>query len=141
MFDTSQPSQEKENSAFNSAVACLMRIDGILREIKDLVLNKELSNSARQIKKLKLMRELFVQSYPLIDEEQAKKLKESVISFKLYSKQVSKWNPIIKEHELIDFIIYSEQKETELNNLIIDIEVALQDKGLLMPSKESTRGL
>lgn len=141
-----QPTNIKSEEAaapFNSAVATLMRLDRILIEIKDLVMNKELTNSGKHYKKYRLIKELFVQSYPLIEPDRRNKIKEMINNFKFKTQTLKKreWSDIIGDYHQPVVRLFSEEKEDELNEIIMELEDALQEKGHFMPSAQDKRGL
>lgn len=119
-------------AAFNAAIAALMRLDSILIDIKNILQKQDIPKPIRQHRKIELVRAFYVQSMPLIkDEEDKKRIKEEVS----------------KLHYLYDFDptdyykqakipIYSFQQDVQMDDIIIMIEEALQKSGYFMPERK-----
>ena len=58
---------EQEQASFNMAVDTLRRLGEILREIKLISTDSELSNERKQETKINLVKQFFIQSTPLLD--------------------------------------------------------------------------
>lgn len=136
MKDINDPQRELEGAAFNSAVATLMRLDKTLTIIRDLILDKETQAGWKQYKKYQLTKSLYVQSVALIKNSNKKKeLKETIFKLKPYFKK------IFSNGNSINVPTFSWKVETQLDDILIEIQEALQKEGYFMPEKESTRGL
>lgn len=131
--DKKEPIVENQGAPFNSAIACLMRLDGILIDIKNLVLKtgKEFDKGFAQQRKYYLVRQFYVQATPLIkNEDDRKKIKEMLGKIKLeYSDGLNHGFPC-------KYPSYSFQIENALDEIIITIEESLQRDGFYMPSKD-----
>lgn len=125
-----------EGTPFNSAVATLMRLDSILMDIKNLILNNEVPQGLKQYRKLRLVKAFYVQSVCLLKD----KTKKDALK-----KEAEKLKPIVKKcmsgGYLKPFYAFSSELEDKLDNFLIDAQEALQAEGLFMPSKEGVKGL
>ena len=118
--------ESDRNPPFNMAVATLMRLDAILKEIKMLHFRYAPYSSPKQNAHLNLAKEFYVNAVPLLDDN-AKDyewiLKESM-NRKLH---VSNGNQRYTE-------VYDSNKDVKLNTLVADIQLKL--KKFFMPSRD-----
>ena len=123
--------QEDNKAPFNFAIASLMRVHEILRDIKNISLNKEkLPNGIMQKKKLKLTRDLCVQCSPLIKNKEVRnELWDELKETKMVLKKVTQtMTPYIMP-------IFKQETEDQLDEIIMKIEDELQTSGYFMPDK------
>ena len=137
MADFGSKEADREGAPFNMALDTLKRIGDILRDIKAVSTNPELSLGVAQYSKYRLTRQLFVQATPLIkDDTEKTKLAEKLAKIKL--KWVKNINQITKRP--INFTpSYSDTVEEQLDALIVDIQGVLQKDKYFMPPKNDPR--
>jgi len=126
--------ENKSEAPFNMAVASLMRLDAILTDIKNISLTQStnnLSRSSGQHLKLKLVKDFFLQSVPLIKPENLEEIKNKVFALKPSYRDLKKDNPSLGK-----IPAFSETLETSLDEMLIEIQVILQSNGVFMPSKK-----
>jgi hypothetical protein len=122
---------EETQSPFNFALATLERIHEVLRDIKNNEVKEGLNKIQKQVYKLRLIRQLFVQAYPLLDKSDKKTIKEKVYATKMRKKLD------IHNHKQLYF---SHKLDDEINNCILMIEDSLQKSGrYFMPSQADPR--
>ena len=132
---------ESNKTEFNMANSTLQRLDGILKAINDISIRTELlPNNQNFLKKgrgqhmkLKLARDLFVQSVALLSPEDVEPLKIKVQGFKPCYKIVELWNCGNKEKAKVSD--YNAELEESLDDFIIELQIKLQKKGFFMPSQ------
>lgn len=126
---TNQPSTEP--ALFNMAIACLMRIDKLLTNIS--IISCELPSKERNIHqqqhlKYKMIRSLYIQSTPLLEEKQREVLDEEFEKIKLTSKN--------------GFYVYSDEVDDQLDNFLEQVQIDLQANGCFMPKhKDPTKAI
>lgn len=124
------PPQNSETSpsAFNMAVASLMRLDAILRDIKET--SKQTMNMGQaQHVKAKLVKDFFVQASVLFkDETKMKELWERVKDLKPQWTSGGEGN--------LGKPIFNRDLDLKLDDIIIDTQSELQKTGVFMPEYE-----
>ena len=126
--------EERIAGAFNSAVATLERIDGVLKNIHSLSIRtgRSISAGSSQSLKLKYAKDLLLISSPLLKPEQIKGLRTKLKSIKFTLGKTNWRNE--------KMIIYSREVNDELDDIIIEIQVFLQENGgYMMPSSSDAR--
>lgn len=122
-----------EQAPFNMAISTLMRLDAILKEIKAIDSNILIPKSERQEIKISLVKNFFYNSVPLLKEEAVKKYREEIINLnpmtiQIYERRSSIIRPVGNQCN------YDPQLNSRLDNLMIDMQISLQEKGHFMPS-------
>lgn len=126
----SKQESESEGAAFNVAVATLMRLDNILIDIKNLILNKETSSGAKQLSKYRLTRAFYVQSAALIKDENSKnKIKDEI------KKLSPAFKDIINAGKIKKIATFDWEFEEKLDDVLVLIQECLQGEGYFMPEK------
>lgn len=126
-----------EEAQFNFALASLQRVHEILQAItkNDKESIKVIPLGLSQSIKRKLVRQLLVQSYPLMSTKNKKELKKKVYSLKLKSKKVYSGG------KLGDVYKYDDKLEDEMNDCIIEIQESMQKEGKYFVSKKDEKRL
>lgn len=131
--------QRNEGSApFNLGISTLMRLDNILIEIYKLHLNPMLPANIKQSIKVSLVKQLFLQSSPL--------LKDEVVE--LYRPQFEALKPcevnmglgrsgVVKKTERR--VLFSPELELKLDQLTLEIQREIQKEKYFMPPKSDPR--
>lgn len=123
--------EETEEAKFNFALASLQRIHDILKAIveNEKKVNVSLDPAQVQIIKKRLVKQLFVQAYPLLVEKDKQTIKDKVNGVKLETKKGSGMDRGV--------VISSLKVNEELDNCIIEIEASMQKQGkFFMPDKD-----
>ncbi len=126
--------ERMESSApFNMALATLERINNILKNLSQIPFNVDNPFVALQLK-IKLTKQLYLASVPLISDVTIKnKLRKQSDSLeRLYE---IKWNPVKKKK----MCSYSKEGERITENVIQNIQEALQKEKYFMPPKSDPR--
>ena len=134
--------EEGNKTEFNMANSTLIRINDILKEIKDISIKTELipnnqnflSKGKGQHMKLKLVRDLFVQSLPLLPSDVIEPFKARIQSLKPQYRLVGYWDS--GEKKKSKEACYNTGLEQSLDDFVIDLQIKLQKKGFFMPSKD-----
>lgn len=126
----------EEGSAFNMALATLERVNEILKEITLCSISTAPTQNAVWLlfRKYKLVRQLYLASVPLINNDEAKKsLKNQIVKLKNQFKQT--------EDERVHKVnlIYLEDTDEKLDDVCEKIQEALQKEKYFMPSKADPR--
>jgi hypothetical protein len=118
-----------EGTAFNMGIATLMGINNILEDLSKLasVYHADLVNN--QLSRVTMVKALYLRSVPLLgdDVETFRKRIEVLRGISVDTNKLSASKGVTK--------VFSYALEQELDNLIIDIQLALQSKHVFMPSK------
>lgn len=140
-----------ENTVFNMGISTLMRIDSILKEIvnldlKDIKTNEQTSFSKSRLQsvKLRLVKQLYINSVPLLSEKKVEgeeDLWEKLSKLNLITKKNKKkrWNEKDKEYIEVSSMVYDKELEQKLNDIIIQLQTQLQKKGVFMPTRDDSR--
>ena len=125
----------QEGSApFNMALATLERVNNILREITEISVGEYGGNIQCFYAKLKLVKQLFLASIPLIDNKEEKdKLQKEI--FKLNQMFGVKYDARSQKRRLTCY----KEIDTELDYVIIKIQEVLQKEKYFMPPKNDPR--
>lgn len=126
---------DRTGAPFNMAIATLMAIRDILDQIKQVTITNELSSGEAQQIKHKLVSQLFVQSIPLLKDEQKEPIKRMIKKVKLTS--IPKLNEYRKVIGYV--VVYNPEIEEELDNITIKIQEDLQSQGYFMPPKNDPK--
>lgn len=153
--------EDKDNSApFNMAIATLMRLSKILEDISDTekrvglfssyeleeygVTNQNrLTDAIAQKIKFNLVWQFYIQSAALIGQEGMTNIKTQIETIKLEhnNQPLNPYNRIINKDTIMAFkgYIYSFKVETDLNNILIQIQEKLKNGGYIMPGRDDPR--
>ena len=137
MEDKSEFEMEgKEQGKFNMAIDTLKRLSMILDEIRKVTSDLELPSNFIQVKKISLIKQFFIQSCPLLEEEFRKEKQQYVINLKPKIIPVYDNKPYSNQKRVGTAYAYDLALDIELDTLLIDIQMNLQEKGVFMPPKE-----
>jgi hypothetical protein len=117
---------EPEKAPFNMAQDTLKRLGKILEEIKALSYRDDLTMEVRQAIKIGLLKQFFIQSSPLLPEEEVKNYKLETLKLKskvVKTVQHQSWDASIVTGQQI---IYDEELEFRLDEILIEIQMILQ---------------
>ena len=118
-----------QSTVFNMGVSTLIGINSILEELAALALIYENNLVASQTTKIRLVKELLKRSAPLLGDD-LDKFRSRILSLT----PATTTNPHVSSTRN-EIKVYSRELELLLDNLIIDIQLALQSKHVFMPSK------
>lgn len=127
--------EESSGAPFNFALATLMRINSIIELIGRVNLMGE---ERSQFIKLDLIKQLFIQSIPLINKQETKDaLKKKIDDLKLPEpKKIFDLNGTFVRYE----VTFDSKAEAALDKLEVDIQEALQAEGAyFMPTRSDPR--
>ena len=130
MVNTPEDNQQDSSAPFNSAIATLMRLDQILRDIKNLILDNKLSGSVKQARKYYLVKAFYIQAFPLIKlEEDKERVKAFIETMKPeYAKKYC-------GGKVVENIIFSHLFDDKLDEALMMIQESLQVSGIFMPER------
>ena len=121
-----------KEAAFNAAIATLMRLDSILIDIKNNSIAENRPKGMKQHFKYRLVKAFYVQSVPLIKDQEDKDLiKKKLLAITLMYSQHIGWDKYTVSK-------YVDDIENELDDILILIQEALQKAGHFMPEKRDT---
>jgi len=129
-MDQEEFTQGKQEAPFNMAIATLEALRLILSHIEQLDLYP-LTDENKQKIKINLVKRFYVDASPLLDK--------NVKKFKNILKLQPKDLEIIKDGKATGRkkISYDEELDIDLNQHLIDMQVALQGEGFYMPPKKN----
>jgi|TARA_Y100000034_G_scaffold50592_1_gene62314 hypothetical protein len=122
-----------EKAPFNMAIATLERLSDILREINK-VEQSLLPLNKKQEHKVYLVRQFYIQSVPLLTENQREKTKD-ILDLLPIKKQIILNSAGSRSKEGGMEIIYDLELEKKLNEALIKVQVCLQDEKYFMPPR------
>lgn len=128
----------EEKAPFNSAIDKLMSLSEILREIIKLENNVMLSEADKQFFKIKLVKQYYINSYPLLSDN-AKKIYKSVLDIEPKTIKVTDRNgKVIRTSN-----VYDNELDNDLNKFLIVLQNDLQDKGkyFMPPRRDPSRAI
>jgi hypothetical protein len=127
---------ELEKAPFNIAQDTLKRLSQTLDEIKQLAYKTDYDMETRQAVKIGLVRNFFVQSSPLLLEDFVKKYKLEILKLRPKIVRIIQnrtWN---ESKYVGQQIIYDEELEFRLDEILIELQIVLQKEGYFMPRAE-----
>ena len=127
---------ELEKAPFNMAQDTLKRLSQTLDEIKQLAYKTDYDMETRQAVKIGLVRNFFVQSSPLLLEDFVKKYKLEILKLRPKIVRIIQnrtWN---ESKYVGQQIIYDEELEFRLDEILIELQIVLQKEGYFMPRAE-----
>ena len=133
MVEDSYKKPDEFGAAFNMAIASLMRIHDILKLITKYSLSSfqgSVLPGPIQHMKYRLVRQLYVQSVPLMKPEEKGPIKKTLNAIKL-AREVTPTKQVTE--------LYDHQVEMQLDDCTCEIEEALQVQGYFMPPKSDPR--
>lgn len=131
---------EAEGSApFNMAIASLERVNGLLKEFKNLAVNGisvdkvqyQMNSAEIQLVKINLTRQLFIAASPLLPDTSRNSLKKEIDKIKPFLRQSPQSGLWIPE--------FLPKKDSEIDEGILQIVLALQKEKYFMPPKDDPR--
>lgn len=150
-MDEPKQIKRKEDAPFNFAIATLMRIDLILKDIKEVSFNiatgasmglTSYGDSIDQPEllsaKLSLTRQLYLNASPLLGKYERKLIKDKIDKLKVNYKEYNMGNHL--KPEFITILSYDYETEIKIEEIIEEIELEMQKKGAyFMPRKDDPR--
>lgn len=126
---------EGGTGAFNMAVATLMRIDSILKEIKDLSF-QPINSGTKQKVKIELVKNLWLNSAPLLKKDNHEPFTWILDQTPMYEFELDN----IGRRTGGKRFFFSQELEIKLDKAVLDIEMGLQEEGdYLMAGKNDLR--
>lgn len=135
-YSSKMVEEERVQAPFNMALDTLKRLSDILKDIRIFSSTLEIGKGERQEIKVSLVKQFFIQSTPLLEEDAIEKYKEQVLALKPTLKK------ILNRKGLVVEIIsdYNSELETKLDNIVIELQLELQKKGHFMPEADAEGG-
>jgi len=139
MEENFSPEGTEGSAPFNMAIASLERVNSLLKEFKNLAVNGisvdgiqyQMNSAEIQLIKINLTRQLFIAAAPLLPEKARNDLGVNIKKLKPFlrqSPQSSMWIPEFKP-----------DKDSEIDEGILQIVLALQKEKYFMPPKDDPR--
>ena len=126
---------QQGSAPFNMAIATLMRIDGVLKQITEVSSNPIMPLGIKQGMKVNLVKQLFIQSSPLLPSEVVLRLKMQVDKIKPNNVLIGYGSGgVVKREE--NKTIYNEDLEYQLDFLTVEIQRELQKEKYFMPPRK-----
>jgi hypothetical protein len=122
------PENRETEAPFNMAVATLMRIDIILKEIKNLSYRFSGNSAEKQKAYIELVKQFYINAVPLLGDE-ADKYKKEILGLQLNKRRD------IKSGNQKYIYCYSPKKEERLNEILVEIQQKL--KKFFMPGRKA----
>ncbi len=117
---------------FNMAIATLMRLDAILKDIKIVDCRYPIDSPEKQKSYLGLVKQFYLNSIPLMEEKKAKKEEfQELLSLGIKKEKVIR-NGVQK-----NIAVYDKALDLKLNNLLIKLQTLL--KKYFMPKGRDLR--
>lgn len=131
--------EESIGASFNMAVDSLQRLGELLREIKMISAELNIEEGQRQICKIQLVKQFYIQSSPFLSDTANKKYENAVLHLQPKQiKMVKRSYNGISENAGYKFV-YDGFLEFQLDRLVLDISRDLQKEGkYLMPDKSES---
>lgn len=136
-------SGEREGSVFNILLALLEKVNNILKRIAEVTVmgsheGGDINSGQAQHIKSRLVRQLYIQSIPLIDPDKDKDWKKEIWK-RILNIKLS-YGKVIKNYKIVGrFERFSEALEKELDDITMEIEEKLQTYKYFVPSKADPR--
>ena len=140
--------EDRSSAPFNMALFTLEKIHNILKLIAYTsagLTNEEargkdfLYPGRAQHTKYRLVRQLFIQSIPLINHKKNPKYKE-YMGKRIKKIKLTVGNLINSQKQIVGITPgYSQSVDDELDNIMIEIQQKLQEEGYFMPPKSDPR--
>jgi len=128
---------EIEDAKFNMALDTLKRLGNILFEIKQLSFNDEFTDSGKQIIKINLVKQFFLQSSPLLPKTIVGEFKKEILNLKPKMIRIGEKS----SYGAVNFIgsepAFNWVLEIRLDELLIELQGKLQEQKYFMPPAES----
>ena len=127
-----EENQEQSRAPFNMALNTLERLGKILDQIKMISSITYLDKTIQQTAKLKLLKQFFIQSAPLLPSDFVKKHTSKILNLKMIEK-------IIINNSSIPIgtkSFFDDNIEIQIDNYLINIQLSLQEEGYFMPQSE-----
>lgn len=125
----------QDSAPFNAAVATLMRLDSVINQmgITSMAMAQGITPEGNGLHmRFNLLRQLFIQSCPLLNEKDEKELKPKVMGL---APPQSKSKTDSYGNVTSSGIMYDQKLDMAIDELEMEIENALQSEGYFMPSK------
>jgi hypothetical protein len=130
--------EEGISAPFNMGVSTLMRLDNILRQITELSINDKIPPDLKQVMKIELVKQFYLDSVPL--------LKENIVrSYEWILEIKPKTVPHLRRDnsDTIKQIgvkpLFSPELDLKLNKVLCDLQIELQKEKYFMPSKRDPK--
>lgn len=130
---------EQNSAPFNMALDTLKRLSDIFREFTQISMDLTIPDNLRQSKKISLVKSFFLNAAPLLQEDKVREFQPQVFSLKCKEvKVVSRTEG--KEDKVSGFrIMFDQELNDKVDNLILEISLALQKEKYFMPPKTDPR--
>jgi len=135
--NNNQSDNNEEHAVFNMALATLQDLSSNLAEIRKLSYKVDLPVEVMQVIKIGLVRQFFVRCSPLLPEEDVTKYKKEVLKLKPYRQAKFSSNKYRQETRFLgNKIIYDEQLDERMDEILIELQLILQKQRYFMPTTE-----
>ena len=109
-----------EEVPFNMAVATLMRLDAILKEIRNLNYLYPRDSAEKQKSYIELVKQFYLNAIPLLKDEDSEKYKEEILGMQIKKKAG------IKSGTQTCSYIYDSKIDYRLNEILIELQQKLK---------------
>jgi len=128
-----------EPAKFNMAIDTLKRLSRILEDIKNVTYSS-ISVETKQILKIDLVKQFFIQASPLLKDEYVKTKKDEILEIKPATVDKIE-SPSMKASRFKGtFVKYDNNLNNKLDLLLIEIQQELQKDKYFMPPVEEEEG-
>ena len=133
-FESSYDNDEK--AVFNMALDTLKRLGETLREVKQLSYKTDYTIETRQAVKIGLIRQFFVQASPLLPTKKVNDYKKEILNFAPAVIDLRQKKSFGNDVSVGTRIVYNSKLDFRLDEILIDLQIILQEKGHFMPDAE-----
>ncbi len=135
-----EDSEESGKAAWNMALATLKEIRDVLKEIRFISTFPQGTPGEAQHTKWRLVKQLFVQSTPLLEDHRQPAIKTALDKLKpAWVKNVSGGYMVTRAQGYAER--FDPKFDADLDDITVMIQDALQAEGYFMPPKEDLSGL
>jgi len=128
--------REEESAKFNMALDTLKRLGKNLEEQKQLSYKTDYTMDERQAVKIGLVKQFFVQAAPLLPKETVEEYKKEILSLTSKIINLTRENYMEETKSAGTQIIYDQDLEIRMDEIIIELQMILQKERYFMPSSE-----
>lgn len=117
---------------FNMAINTLERLGEILTQIRKVSSDPFMPSADKQLMKVSLSRQFFIQASPLLNEDVVKDYEEKLLSLKPQKAKITKNGKPTGQEK----IIFNSDLDNTLDQFVLQIQRELQKERYFMPPKK-----
>ena len=133
--------EQPEDAKFNMALDTLRRIGAIFEHIKNLYLDRTMSDEIRQKIKIELVKQFFIQASPLLPIPTVAKYRQEILEIEPKRTKTYQKNGGGSTDYIGDSLSYNSNLDFKLDMIVIELQQILQEKKYFMPPAEDDEGL